>query len=84
MPLRHPPPNIIEQDPYEPVAHRYSLHLQHALAATTPRVYAEFKPRYVNALRHLIAREQANSVIYEVTIQSMYLRQLLQGPNKSI
>ena len=83
MPFRCPPPNIIEPDHNDPAAHRYPLRSQHALAATASCVYAGIKPRYVDALHILLAQEQANSVIDEVTGQSLDLRQLLQGPNNS-
>ena len=84
IPLRHPPPNLINPDHDNPASHRYPLRPQHLLAATVPRGYAGTKPRYVNAIHHIIAQEQSNAVINEVTGQSMDVRQLLQEPNKSI
>ena len=83
MPLFRPPPNLIDPDHDDPVAHRYLLRSQHALTATAPHVYAGTKPRYVDALHLLLAQEQFNAVIDEVTGQSLDLLQLLQGPNKS-
>ena len=84
MPTKRLPPNLIEPDHDDPTAHRYPLRLQHSLSATDPRGYANIRPRYVDDLNHLIYQEQSNAVIYEVIGQSMDLRQLLQGPNKSI
>ena len=68
IPIRRPPPNIIELDHDDPAAHRYPLRLQHSLSAATPRRYAGIKPRYVDALHHLITQEQANVVIDEITV----------------
>ena len=84
MPIRRPPPNLIEPDHNDPAAHRYPLRSHHLLSATAPRGYAGIKPRYVDALYHRIAQEQDNAVIDEVTSQYMDLCQLLQVPNKSI
>ena len=83
IPLRRPPPNLIEPNHDDPAASRYPLHSQHALATTVPQVYAGIKPRYFGALHILLSQEQAYVVINEVTGQSLDLRQLLQGPNKS-
>ena len=84
MLLRHPSLNLIEPDPNDSAAHHCPLRLQHVLAATAPRFYVGTKPRYVDALHLFLAQEQSNTVINEVTVQSLDLHQLLQGPNKSI
>ena len=84
MLIRRPPPNLIDPDHDDPTAHCYPLRLQHSLSTTAPRGHTGIKPRYVDALNHLISQEQANAVIDEVTDQSMDLCQLLQGPKKSI
>ena len=82
--LRRPQPNLIELYHNDPAEQRFTLLSQNLLAATAPHDYAIIKPRYVDAIHHLISQEQTNAVIDEVTGQSMDLRQLLQGPNKSI
>ena len=84
MPIRRLPQNIIDPNHDDPVANRYPLLSQNPLYATAPGGYVGIKTRYVDALHYLIAQEQANAVIDEITGQSMDLRQLLQGPKKSI